>query len=195
MVFVTEFLSEGSVCPSASFAAIKASALIFGLAAIPGYIFAVLLIDKEGRRPIQIIGFVAMGVLFILLFLISGPLSALAPLFIVIYAFTFFFSNYGPNTTTFVYPTEVFPTKIRTTAHGISASMGKLGAAISTLFFPVLLASWGKYDLMAFLGVIAIIGALLTFFILPETKNRSLEETSHEASILYTPPENLIENI
>ena len=178
-----------------SIAAIKASALIFGLAAIPGYIFAVLLIDKEGRRPIQIIGFVAMGVLFILLFLISGPLSALAPLFIVIYAFTFFFSNYGPNTTTFVYPTEVFPTKIRTTAHGISASMGKLGAAISTLFFPVLLASWGKYDLMAFLGVIAIIGALLTFFILPETKNRSLEETSHEASILYTPPENLIENI
>jgi Na+/melibiose symporter-like transporter len=65
--------------------------------------------------------------------------------------------------------------------------MGKLGAAISTLFFPVLLASWGKYDLMAFLGIVAIIGAILTFFILPETKNKSLEETSKEASIRFNP--------
>jgi MFS family permease len=168
-------------------AAIEASALIFGLAAVPGYIVAVLLIDKEGRRPIQIIGFITMGILFLLLFLINGPLSVLAPLFLIIYALTFFFSNYGPNITTFVYPTEVFPTKIRTTANGISASMGKLGAAISTLFFPVLLALWGKYDLMAFLGIVAIIGAILTFLILPETKNRSLEETSREASILYKP--------
>ena len=42
-----------------------------------------------------------------------------------------FFLNFGPNATTFVIPGEVFPTRYRSTAHGISAALGKLGAIIS----------------------------------------------------------------
>lgn len=30
---------------------------------------------------------------------------------VVIYALTFFFSNFGPNTTTFIIPGEAFPTR------------------------------------------------------------------------------------
>ncbi len=170
---------------SGTLAATQASALIFAFAAIPGYIVAILLIDKEGRKPMQAIGFFAMGALFLLLYLIGGPLSGLMPFFIFPYALTFFFSNYGPNTTTFIYPTELFPTKIRATAHGISASIGKLGAAIATLFFPLLLISVGRYDLMVFLGIIAIFGGILTLLVLPESKNRSLEEASRERHLVY----------
>ena len=39
---------------------------------------------------------------------------------------TFFVSNMGPNTTTFVLPSETFPTPIRATFHGISAACGKV---------------------------------------------------------------------
>ena len=39
--------------------------------------------------------------------------------------------NAGPNTTTFVIPGEIFPTRYRSTAHGISAGSGKLGAIIA----------------------------------------------------------------
>lgn len=39
--------------------------------------------------------------------------------------------NFGPNTTTFVVPGEVFPTRYRSTAHGISAASGKFGAIIA----------------------------------------------------------------
>jgi MFS transporter, PHS family, inorganic phosphate transporter len=42
-----------------------------------------------------------------------------------------FFSNFGPNTTTFIVPGEVFPTRYRSTGHGVSAACGKIGAIIS----------------------------------------------------------------
>jgi MFS transporter, PHS family, inorganic phosphate transporter len=44
------------------------------------------------------------------------------------------FSNFGPNTTTFIVPGEVFPTRYRSTGHGISAASGKIGAIISQAF-------------------------------------------------------------
>ena len=53
----------------------------------------------------------------------------------VLYCLANFFQNFGPNTTTFIVPGEVFPTRYRATAHGISAASGKLGAVISQLVF------------------------------------------------------------
>jgi len=35
-------------------------------------------------------------------------------------------SNFGPNTTTFVIPGEIFPAEVRATCHGLSAACGKL---------------------------------------------------------------------
>lgn len=35
--------------------------------------------------------------------------------------------NFGANATTFIIPGEVFPTKVRASAHGISAASGKAG--------------------------------------------------------------------
>lgn len=52
--------------------------------------------------------------------------------FIALYGLSFFFSNAGPNPTTFIYPSEVFPTKLRSTLHGMSAASGKLGAIVGT---------------------------------------------------------------
>ena len=52
-----------------------------------------------------------------------------------LYCLANFFQNFGPNTTTFVVPGEVFPTRYRTTAYGISAACGKLGAVIAQIVF------------------------------------------------------------
>jgi PHS family inorganic phosphate transporter-like MFS transporter len=51
------------------------------------------------------------------------------------YAFCFFFANFGPNATTFVVPAELFPTKWKTTAHGFCAASGKAGAIIGGFGF------------------------------------------------------------
>ncbi len=162
-----------------------ASALILIVAAVPGYWVAVALIDKEGRKPIQAIGFLVMAILFLALFLVGKQLLAAVPLaFFAIYGLTFFFSNYGPNTTTYVYPVELYPTQYRARGHGIAATFGKLGAALSTLAFPVFLASIGRFALLGLLGIVALFGFAFTALLLPETKQRSLSETSGESELL-----------
>lgn len=56
-------------------------------------------------------------------------------MFVALYCLANFFQNFGPNTTTFIIPGEVFPTRYRATAHGISAASGKLGAVVVQLAF------------------------------------------------------------
>ncbi len=38
--------------------------------------------------------------------------------------------NFGPNSTTYITPAELFPTRYRATCHGISAASGKLGSIL-----------------------------------------------------------------
>ena len=162
-----------------------ASALILIIAAVPGYWVAVALIDREGRKPMQLFGFLAMCVLFVALALLGKTILEALPLaFFAIYGLTFFFSNYGPNTTTYVYPVELYPTQYRARGHGVAAMAGKFGAAISTLAFPVLILQIGKFGVMGMLGAVAFVGFIVTIVFLPETKKRSLFETSGETSML-----------
>lgn len=94
---------------------------------VPGYFFTVFFVDKWGRKPIQFMGF---AVLFICFTILSAAYKKLKneaiPVFIVVYSIAQFFFNFGPNSTTFIIPAEVFPTHVRSTAHGISAASGKL---------------------------------------------------------------------
>jgi MFS transporter, PHS family, inorganic phosphate transporter len=55
--------------------------------------------------------------------------------FVALYCLANFFQNFGPNMTTFVIPGEAFPTRYRSTAHGISAASGKLGAIVAQVGF------------------------------------------------------------
>ncbi|URD95954.1 phosphate transporter [Musa troglodytarum] len=50
------------------------------------------------------------------------------------YGFTFFFANFGSNSTTFIVPAEIFPARLRSTCHGISAAAGKVGAIVGVYF-------------------------------------------------------------
>jgi MFS transporter, PHS family, inorganic phosphate transporter len=51
---------------------------------------------------------------------------------------SYFFTEFGPNVTTFVLPAEIFLVEARTTAHGIAAATGKVGAFIGAFLFPLL---------------------------------------------------------
>ena len=167
------------------YAATRVSAILFIIAAVPGYWIAVAMIDREGRKPIQLVGFAVMAIAFLALALYGKILLAVsATAFFIIYGITFLFTNYGPNTTTYVYPVEVYPTSIRATGHGIAATFGKFGAAMAALAFPLLIISIGKFGLMAMLAGTATIGFIATLVLLPETKRKSLVETSGEAEIM-----------
>ncbi len=150
------------------------------MAAVPGYWAAVALIDRVGRRPLQYIGFGVMAAAFLILSLGWDGLTAVLPLFLFVYGLTFFFANFGPNTTTFVYPSEVFPTAFRTTGGGIAAAAGKVGAVIAVFLFPTLLIGLGLPKFFGLLAVVSFLGFLITLALLPETSRRSLEDVSRE---------------
>jgi predicted phosphate transport protein (TIGR00153 family) len=97
-----------------------------------------------------------------------------------VYGLTFFFANFGPNTTTFVYPSEVFPTSFRTTGGGIAAASGKIGAVVAVALFPTLLGMFGLPWFFGLLAIVSFLGCLVTIALLPETSQRSLEDASGE---------------
>ena len=98
------------------------------LGLVPGYWVSVGLIEILGRKKIQIIGFVGLSVTTLILAASYDKLKAYSTVwFVIVFTLMQFFQNFGPNTTTFIYPGELFPTRFRSTCHGISAAMGKLG--------------------------------------------------------------------
>ncbi|KAG6853429.1 hypothetical protein C0991_004429 [Blastosporella zonata] len=143
--------------------------IITALGFVPGYWMTVFTIEKLGRKVIQIQGF-----LFAALFLgiLAGKFKELStPSFIVCFAFLQFFFNFGANTTSYCYPAEVFPTRYRATAHGISAAAGKCGAIISALAFNTLSQSIGTPAILWIFFGCCIAGAGFTL-LLPEVKGR-----------------------
>ena len=88
----------------------------------------------------------------------------------------------GPNATTFLLPVEVFPTRVRGTAHGIAAASGKAGAVVTVFAFGSLTDSIGLRGVLGLLSGIMALTALVTLLI-PETKGRSLEEI--ERGVIY----------
>jgi MFS transporter, PHS family, inorganic phosphate transporter len=159
---------------------------IFAVFAVPGYIVAILLLDKTGRKSIQVLGFGMMGLMFLLIGLTPGATTT-AVTFILLYGVSYFFTEFGPNTTTFIYPAELFPVEVRTTGHGISAGAGKFGAFLGAFLFPDFLASsLGIRGAEMIAGIVALAGLVLTVMLLPEPKGKSLEELTEVA---YSEPE------
>jgi MFS transporter, PHS family, inorganic phosphate transporter len=156
--------------------------------AVPGYWVSAALIDTVGRKPIQLFGFAMLVILFCIIGFGYWVLSGVSLL--VLYAFAMFFFNFGPNSTTFVVPAECFPTKYRSTSHGISAASGKLGAIIAQVVFGPLKGigadkerakvdpKWSTPWLQHIMQIFALVMLLgfCTSFLIPETKRKTLEE-------------------
>jgi len=150
---------------------------IFGVAAVPGYWLAVALLDRLGRKRIQWQGFAVMAGAFALIAGVPGvPTTVWA--FLTLFGISYFVVEFGPNTTTFVYPSEIFPTAVRGTADGISAAAGKFGAFAGALLVPHLLTMVGISGVMGVMAGVSVLGVLLTLAALPEPNGLSLEEAS-----------------
>ncbi|KAI0017260.1 phosphate permease [Xylariomycetidae sp. FL0641] len=153
--------------------------------AVPGYWVSVATLDTLGRKTIQMGGFVILTILFIVMGFAYNHISGNGLL--AIYVLAQFFFNFGPNMTTFIIPGEVFPTRYRSTSHGISAASGKVGSiigqgAISTLRTRGATKSnpypWMDHVLEIY-ALFMLLGCFTTIFV-PETKRKTLEQLSGE---------------
>jgi MFS transporter, PHS family, inorganic phosphate transporter len=147
---------------------------IFVVAAVPGYLLAIARLDRIGHRKLQLIGFAMMAACFLVIAAIPGMTTAVVP-FLLVYGVSYFFTEFGPNMTTFVMPSELYPVDMRATGHGISAGIGKLGAFIGVFLFPVLQSSLGLRGTLLLTAGVSVLGFALTL-VLPEPAGRSLED-------------------
>jgi PHS family inorganic phosphate transporter-like MFS transporter len=155
--------------------------IVFAVAAVPGYYLACAFMDRIGHRTLQLTGFFFMGLMFLLIGVIPGVTTVIAP-FLLLFGASYFFAEFGPNTTTFVLAAECYPTSVRTTGHGFSAGIAKLGAFIGVYLFPDISKAFGISGALEFSAGMALIGLLLTFLI-PETSQKSLEDVSGEFAL------------
>jgi len=152
---------------------------------IPGYWVTFLFIDWWGRKPIQLMGFVALTItLSIMGFAYRQFLAHSTDAFVFFYCLTNFFQNFGPNVTTFIIPGEVFPTRYRSTAHGISAASGKFGAIVAQIMAFKLkdrggTNNWINHVLEIF--ALFMLTGIFSTLLLPETMGLTLEELSNES--------------
>lgn len=149
------------------------STLLFLCFALPGYWCAAKYVDRIGRKRLQLLGFFAIAICYLGIALIPNINNYLWA-FIGLFGLSFFFINFGPNATTFLIPSEIYPTNIRARAHGISAAIGKVGAFLGALLLPFLLKVTSLELTMAVLAIISILGMLVSFLV-PEMKATSLE--------------------
>jgi len=171
-----------SIMPNADFIqGLALSTIVFIVFAAPFYWIAAFSMDKLGRKFIQTVGFIGMAVAYLIISLTSfGGYELIPAVFMIVFGMSYIFTEFGPNVTTFVYPSEVFPTPIRGLGDGISAGTGKFGAFLGTLLFPFLMVAFKVQGTFMILAVIAFLGAVLTAVALPEPKEVSLREVSEE---------------
>lgn len=170
--------------------------------AIPGYWVTVALCDTIGRKPIQLMGFTLLTIFFCIWgfgFNAIGNGGALG-LFIL----CSFFFNFGPNSTTFIVPGECFPTRYRSTSHGLSAASGKVGSIIAQVLIGPLrtqgavkgatgaaASPWLNHVLEIY--ALFMLCGIFTTLLIPETKRKTLEQLAGEVPVCLSqvclPPE------
>ncbi|CAH0549258.1 unnamed protein product [Brassicogethes aeneus] len=141
---------------------------------------------KFGRRPLAIFSGLGMSVCMLvlggyILLIEQGKVSGdvqskllfLPVLLLLLYFFT---STLGFLPLPFAFAAEVFPTKLRGTATGLSSGIGYFFNFITVKIYPAMVGSMYKQGVFFFYGAISFIGTIFVLLCLPETKGKSLAD-------------------
>jgi MFS family permease len=147
----------------------------------PSILMSWFIIDKIGRKPLQVWGFLAgAAILGIFAWMRTVPAIPALAAYIVFGLFNVAQTGPGLVSGAGVYGVELAPTRIRSVAQSITVIGGRIGAAISGFVFPLLNAQLGFVVTIAGLAVLSLIGGIASQLLVPETTSRSLEDINME---------------
>lgn len=138
---------------------------------IPAALATVFLIDRWGRRPLQIWGFAGRGASLLTLgaILLFTPHPAFLVV-ITLMGLAFVFGPAGPDKTIVISPAEQFTTPVRGTGEGLSEMAGRLGGIVGVAGYGTLYALWGAGAGLLFFGFACVAGAMVSLLWLQETR-------------------------
>jgi SP family galactose:H+ symporter-like MFS transporter len=163
---------------SSASAAILATAGI-GLVNVIMTVVAMWLIDRAGRRPLLLTGIagmtVSLGVLGLLFHtsVHTGAAGELAVITLMAYV-AFFAISLGPIFWLLI--AEIYPLQIRGEAEGTAAATNWIFNLLVSMTFLTLVELIGTSVTFWLYGMLAIISFFFSYYLVPETKGRTLEE-------------------
>jgi len=140
---------------------------------------AIYTVDRFGRRILMLIG--ASGLAGIYAILGTGYYfhsTGVHMLILVVSAIACYAMSLAPIT--WVVISEIFPNRIRGAAMSVAVFSLWVGCTALTLTFPYLIGGLGAHGAFWLYGVICVVGFVVIFKKLPETKGKSLEDIERE---------------
>jgi SP family galactose:H+ symporter-like MFS transporter len=177
VIYYAPLIIQSAGIPSAS-GAILATAGI-GVVNVAVTILSMWLIDRKGRRPLLLVGIAGMTITLGLLGYVfrmsnqAGGFAWLAVISMMAYVGSFAISL-GPIFWLLI--SEIYPLKIRNSAEGLAATFNWGSNLLVTLTFLTLVEKLGPSRTFWFYGLCAIGAGIFSYYLVPETKGRTLED-------------------
>ncbi|KAF8078515.1 MFS Git1p-like glycerophosphoinositol permease [Lyophyllum atratum] len=163
----------------------------FGQVTFPNGVFSGTIIssvihDSDIRRTAEwqlllsaiamMLGFSGYLVFGLIIGLSYDKITKIIPLFVVFYGLMQSFGNLGPGDMLGLVSAESYATPVRGTCYGLSAAIGKAGAAVGTQAFTPIQQHLGKKQVLLYLSnlsfgltaICGITGILVTYFFVPD---------------------------
>ncbi len=177
VVYATILFGPSLIARSIGLGPVEFQLIISIVFVIPASILlSYLVIDRIGRKPLQIWGYVAAAIMLAIFALLKPSFTSLPLLALIVFGL-FNVAQTGPGLVSGagILGVELSPTRIRTVAQSITVAAGRIGAALSVFVFPLLFKAIGEAGAVLVLCGLAVIGAILTAILVPETRGASLE--------------------
>lgn len=148
--------------------------LLLGVIAIPGVFVGAWLCDRIGRKWTMLIGFSGYLVFGLVIGIAYERISKILGLFIVFYGIFNSFGNLGPGNMLGLVSSECYATGVRGSLYGLSAAVGKAGAAVGTQVFKPIQNHLGKKYTFIIAACVGVVGMLVTYFFIPHLREDDL---------------------
>lgn len=140
-------------------------------------VVAMLVVDRLGRRPLLIIGFIGSAASLALIALavrMEGDAAALIAFAAVLLYITFFAVSLGPLP--WLYMAELFPVRLRSRGMALASVANWSSNFIVVFLFPVVVSFAGMSATFGLFALSCTVGVVFALRLAPETKGRSLEQ-------------------
>ena len=154
------------------------SAAILGAVNVVATYFGFRWIDKMGRRPLALMGYVGMAVFMLVAAYGVAFLTGTPKVVVVMVGFSIFIASFamGVGGTGWLLQGEVFPTAVRGRAAATGAGVNWIANFALIEAFPIMQSAFGLPTVMVILSALSVLAILFIVRFLPETKSLSVEE-------------------
>ncbi|KAK2590216.1 Plasma membrane permease, mediates uptake of glycerophosphoinositol and glycerophosphocholine [Conoideocrella luteorostrata] len=148
--------------------------LLLGAIALPGVLLGALLCDRLGRKNVMMLGFSGYLVFGLTIGCAYDQITGIIPLFVIFYGLMQSSGNLGPGDMLGLISSESYATSVRGTCYGLSAAIGKTGAAVGTQAFTPIQDRFGKRWTFIVAAICGVVGILVTYFFIPKLTGEDL---------------------